>query len=53
MRFHWLRDRVNQLQFRIYWEKGEDNLADYFTKHHPSEWHRRMRPKYVLDTEDL
>ena len=53
MQFHWLWDQVNQLQFCIYSGIGEDNLADYFTKHHPSEWYRRMRPRYVLDTEDI
>ena len=26
MRFHWLRDRVNQNQFHVYWESGEDQL---------------------------
>ena len=33
MRFYWLQDRVDQDQFRIFWRKGADNLADYFTKH--------------------
>ena len=47
MRFYWLRDRVEQGQFRIYWERGETNLADYFTKHHPGSHHRRVRPVYV------
>jgi hypothetical protein len=35
MRFHWLRGRKAQGQFRIYWRPGKTNLADYFTKHHP------------------
>ncbi len=35
MRFHWLRDREAQGQFRIYWRPGKTNLVDYFTKHHP------------------
>jgi len=34
MRFHWLRDREAQGQFRIYWRPGKTNRADYFTKHH-------------------
>ena len=44
MRFHWLRDRVNQHQFHVYWESGKTNLADYYTKHHPINYHRTNRP---------
>ena len=29
MRFHWLRDRECQRQFRIYWRPGKMNYADY------------------------
>jgi hypothetical protein len=47
MRFYWIRDRVNQGQFRIHWKKGKVNLADYFSKHHPAKHHRDMRPKYL------
>jgi hypothetical protein len=47
MRFHWIRDRVKQGQFHVYWEKSTHNLADYFTKHHPAEHHRAMRPLYL------
>ena len=36
MNLHWLRDRQNQKQFLLTWEQGLKNLADYFTKHHPS-----------------
>ena len=49
MRFYWIRDRVKQNQFRIFWEKGSSNLADYFTKHHPTVHHRKMRTKYFED----
>ena len=28
-RFHWLRDRMNQAQFRFHWRPGPTNLADY------------------------
>ena len=47
MRFNWVRCRVKQKQFLIYWKKGADNIADYFTKHHPAEHHRKMRAKYI------
>ena len=47
MRFYWLIDRAKQGQFSIYWARGETNLADYFTKHHPGSHHRRVRPIYT------
>ena len=47
MRFNWIRDRVSQKQFEIYWEKGIQNLADYPTKHHAPRYHQRVRPIYL------
>ena len=44
MRFHWLRDRVNQNQFYIFWDAGKHNLGDYYSKHHPAAYHKQMRP---------
>jgi Reverse transcriptase (RNA-dependent DNA polymerase) len=51
MRFYWIKDRVAQGQFTIYWKRGVDNLADYFTKHHPPAHHQRMRPRYIQQTD--
>ena len=50
MRFYWIRDRVTQKQFIIYWKPGNDNLADYFSKHHPPTHHKNMRFEYVHDS---
>jgi hypothetical protein len=47
MRFYWVRDRVRQGQFQIYWKPGKDNKGDYFTKHHPPSHHCEMRPVYL------
>ena len=47
MRFYWVRDRVRQNQFQVFWRKGTSNLGDYFTKHHPTSHHRDMRPIYL------
>jgi hypothetical protein len=52
MRFYWVRDRVQQQQFIVYWAPGKDNLADYFTKHHPASHHRLMRNVYLKPTPD-
>jgi hypothetical protein len=43
MRFYWIKDRVKQGQFKIYWGPGFQNLADYFTKHHSHT--RRIHPR--------
>ena len=48
MRYNWLRDRAAQRQFKIRWDKGIHNMADYFTKHHPPSHHRVKRHDYVL-----
>jgi len=49
MRFYWLRDRMRQLQFHIYWARGPNNKADYPSKNHPTKDHIAVRPKYVLN----
>jgi hypothetical protein len=49
MRFYWVKDRVEKGEFLIYWARGKDNLADYFTKHHSPAHHRLMRSRYLLD----
>ena len=36
IRLNWVRDRVRQGQFQLYRMAGEHNIADYFTKHHPT-----------------
>jgi hypothetical protein len=38
-RFYWIKDRVKQGQFNVYWGRGFQNLADYFTKHHSQAHH--------------
>ena len=47
MRFYWIRDRVRQGQFQIYWSKGQTNRADYFSKHHPASHHQAIRSTYL------
>ena len=47
MRFHWLRDRAAQKQFRIYWRRGPSNRGDYWTKHFAGPHHRSMRPEIL------
>eukprot|EP00804_Cyclotella_cryptica_P022383 CCRYP_015922-RB/>CCRYP_015922-RB protein AED:0.47 eAED:0.47 QI:0/-1/0/1/-1/0/1/0/161 len=53
MRFHWLRCRTNQKQFRTYWRAGATNLADYVTKHHAPIHHCTIRALYLTDPTKL
>ena len=47
IRFHWVRDRIRQNNFHIFWGEEKKNLADYVPKHHPIWNHRTTRPRYV------
>ena len=49
MRFHWIRDRVSQNQFLIYWGPGGGNYADYISKHHSPAHHTTMRSKFFVN----
>ena len=51
MRYYWIKDRVKQGQFHIFWKPGQTNLADYFTKHHSPAHHRKMRYVYLTRPE--
>jgi hypothetical protein len=51
MIFYWIRDRVRQGQFQVYWGKGSRNRADYFTKHHPASHHKAVRSAYVYSPD--
>jgi hypothetical protein len=48
MRFHWLQDQECQQRFRIYWQSGMLNYANYWTKHHPETHHCNMQKKISL-----
>jgi hypothetical protein len=52
MRFHWLRCRSAQDQYRFYWRPGTQNIADYWTKHHPASHHKSFRPQILTSATD-
>jgi hypothetical protein len=52
MRFNWLRCREAQGQYRFYWRPGTQNLADYWTKHHPASHHKSFRPQILTSPTD-
>lgn len=43
MRFHWLKCREAQNQFKYSWTPASENRADYPSKHHPGAHHQRIR----------
>ena len=43
MRYHWLREKQAKKHFEIFWDKSENNDADYYKKHHPTKYHKDMR----------
>ena len=47
MRFHWLRCRDAQGQFRFFWRPGDKNRGDYLTKHFPGSHHADVRYDYL------
>ena len=49
MQFYWIRCRIKQDQFIVYWNPIKDSLGDYTTKHHPPDHHIMVRPVYLHD----
>ena len=53
MNLHWLRDKGTHKEFNVFWEKGNSdktfNESDYYTKHHPTIYHRQLRSRYTID----
>ena len=47
MRFYWLKDRFGQKMFQIYWIPGNINLANYFSKHHPTAHVKKVQNIYL------
>ncbi len=47
MRYHWVRERVRRNEICVYWRKGADNLADFFTKALPVHRHQELKPLLV------
>ena len=51
MKWNWLREKEVLEQLRVYWDKGTNNEADYFTKHHPTIHCRQIQPWYIYITQ--
>jgi hypothetical protein len=53
MRFPWLCNREAQGQFRIYWQPGKLNNAEYFEKHHAPLHHVNVRSEFLSKVKEL
>ena len=47
MRYFWVTDQVDREFFVVLWHPGQENLADYFTKHFDAKHHQEVRPWYL------
>ena len=47
MNIYWIKDRIKRKQFYLFWDKGTNNRADYFTKHFPPKHHKQIRYTYL------
>jgi len=45
--FFWTTNQVEIGNFNVTWHPGQENLADYFTKHFPGTHHQLVRPYYL------
>ena len=48
MLLYWIKDRVNNKEFHIYWYAGAENVVDCFTKHFSLTYHQKIQPTYIL-----
>ena len=46
MGFYWMKDRVKQKEFFVYWKPGSQNMRGYFKKHHQPYHPREICAKY-------
>jgi hypothetical protein len=50
MRYFYICDQVKNKEFTVRWHPGQENLADYASKHHDGRHHQRVRPVYLHET---
>ena len=46
--YWWMKDKIKQVEYHLYWKCWRENWADYFTKHYPPLKHKMMRKKYLV-----
>jgi hypothetical protein len=53
MRYSWIGDKEAQDVYEIKWHPGQENLADYQSKHHIGSHHIEVRPWYLHKLNSL
>jgi len=51
MRFFWIGDKIAQEMYGVSWHPGQENLADYQSKHHTGAHHKAVRPWYLQQAD--
>jgi hypothetical protein len=51
--FHWLHCHEAQNQYCFYWRPGTQNLANYWTKHHPASHHKAFWPQILTSSKNM
>ena len=49
MRYFYICDLVKHGIVDVKWHPGQENLADYVSKHHDAKHHKTVRPLYLHD----
>ena len=47
IRYFWIADQVKRRIYKVQWYPGQENLADYLTKHFEAWHHIAVRPWYL------
>ncbi len=47
MRYIWVCDKIAQSAYNVKWYPGQENLADYQSKHHIGMHHQAVPPWYL------
>ena len=47
MQFMWVGDKDAQEMYKLIWHPGQENFADYQSKHHVGTHHVNVRPYYL------
>jgi hypothetical protein len=53
MRYFWVVDKLAQDMYTISWHPGQENPADYQSKHHSGSHHLAVRPWYLHQHNSL
>ena len=50
MRYFWVCNKIAQDAYDVKWHPGQENLADYQSKHHTGAHHQAVRPWYLHES---